>query len=126
MKILISSVSGIPIYEQIEAQIREQIMAGKLAAGEMLPSIRMLAKELGVAIITAKRAYDDLCAEGFTYAVAGKGVFVSPIDGERVRRVNWQELSARMRELCAFARANGFTEQELRELLQKTFREGEQ
>ena len=74
MKLVINANGEQPIYEQIKLQIKEQITSGELVAGTMLPSIRMLAKELKIGIITAKRAYDDLTEEGFTVSVAGKGL----------------------------------------------------
>ena len=77
MKIIISNSSPYPIYEQISKQILQQILAGELAEGDELPSIRKLALELRISVITTKRAYDDLIAEGFIDSVAGKGTFVA-------------------------------------------------
>ena len=77
MHIILSPLSGAPIYEQIERQIVSAITCGELLQGSALPSIRLMAKELGVGIITVKRAYDDLCADGWCYSLKGKGVFVS-------------------------------------------------
>ena len=77
MDILISNSSGKPIYEQISRQIKAMILSGELAPGEMLPSIRALAKDLRISVITTKRAYDELEAEGFLYTMAGKGCVVA-------------------------------------------------
>ncbi|MBR6353575.1 MAG: GntR family transcriptional regulator, partial [Oscillospiraceae bacterium] len=77
MTILIDNKSGQPIYEQIVEQIREQILMGTLGADEALPSIRSLAKDLRISVITTKRAYEELEQEGFLYTVAGKGCFVA-------------------------------------------------
>lgn len=85
MDIIISNSSGVPIYEQIEEQIKNQIMAGELSAGEILPSMRVLAKELKISIITTKRAYEDLERDGFIESVMGKGTFVKAINSEIVR-----------------------------------------
>lgn len=85
MKILISNKSDLPIYEQIKVQIKEQIMSGKLAENEFLPSIRQLAKDLGISVITTTRAYSDLEAEGFIATMQGKGTFILPKDNEMVR-----------------------------------------
>lgn len=85
MDIIISNSSGVPIYEQIEEQIKNQIMAGELSAGEILPSMRVLAKELKISIITTKRAYEDLERDGFIESVMGKGTFVKTINSEIVR-----------------------------------------
>lgn len=77
MKILISNSSKKPIYEQISFQIKEQIISGKLSKDELLPSIRNLAKEIQVSVITTKRSYEDLERDGFIYTVPGKGTFVA-------------------------------------------------
>ncbi len=82
MDILISNASGVPIYEQIEEQIKSQIMTGDLAAGDALPSMRILAKELKISVITTKRAYEDLERDGYIETVVGKGSFVKGVSGE--------------------------------------------
>lgn len=85
MDIIISNSSGVPIYEQIEEQIKSQIMSGDLIEGDSLPSMRVLAKELRISIITTKRAYEDLEREGFIYTVVGRGSFVKGIDGDLMK-----------------------------------------
>lgn len=85
MDIIISNSSGVPIYEQIEEQIKSQIMSGDLVEGDSLPSMRVLAKELKISIITTKRAYEDLEREGFIYTVVGRGSFVKGIDGDLMK-----------------------------------------
>ena len=75
--ILISNSSGKPIYEQITSQIKNMILSGTLQAGEALPSMRLLAKELRISVITTKRAYEDLERDGFIETVPGKGSFVA-------------------------------------------------
>ena len=85
MDIIISNSSGVPIYEQIEEQIKSQIMTGELAEGDALPSMRVLAKELKISIITTKRAYEDLERDGFIESVTGKGSFVKGINSEMVK-----------------------------------------
>lgn len=82
MDIIISNVSGVPIYEQIEEQIKELIMTGDLAAGDALPSMRVLAKELKISVITTKRAYEDLERDGFIESIIGKGSFVKCVNNE--------------------------------------------
>ncbi len=79
MNLIINNASGAPIYEQIEEQIKSQIMTGELAPGEALPSMRVLAKELRISVITTKRAYEDLERDGFIESVVGKGSFVKGI-----------------------------------------------
>ena len=85
MNIIISNSSGVPIYEQIEEQIKTQIMAGSLSASDALPSMRMLAKELKISIITTKRAYEDLERDGYISSVQGKGCFVNAMNSDLVK-----------------------------------------
>ncbi len=85
MDIIISNSSGVPIYEQIEEQIKSQIMAGVLAEGDALPSMRVLAKELKISIITTKRAYEDLERDGFIKSITGKGSFVKQVNSDMVK-----------------------------------------
>lgn len=85
MDIIISNSSGVPIYEQIEEQIKSQIMTGELVEGDALPSMRVLAKDLRISIITTKRAYEDLEREGFIESVTGKGSFVKGINSDIVK-----------------------------------------
>lgn len=85
MDIIISNSSGVPIYEQIEEQIKSQIMMGELVEGDALPSMRLLAKELKISIITTKRAYEDLERDGFIESVTGKGSFVKGVNSDMVK-----------------------------------------
>ena len=85
MDIIISNSSGVPIYEQIEEQVKSQIMTGELVEGEALPSMRVLAKDLKISIITTKRAYEDLERDGFIESITGKGSFVKGINSDIVR-----------------------------------------
>jgi GntR family transcriptional regulator len=85
LKILLSNKSDLPIYEQIKAQIKEQILSGEILENEFLPSIRQLAKDLGISVITTTRAYSDLESEGFIATLRGKGSYVLPKDSEMVR-----------------------------------------
>lgn len=86
MRVIVSPLSGVPLYEQIVEQVRQQIMTGELAAGTALPSLRALAGELRVSLITTTRAYNDLAAEGLIVNVPGKGSFVAQIDPDEARR----------------------------------------
>lgn len=119
MHISISYQSGQPIYEQIKSQILAQIFSGELKAGAVLPSIRTLARELQIGIITAKRAYDDLCAEGFLYSAQGKGVFVAEIQHEDARGYKIEKLREKLVEAKDFARQNGVEDTELIYLLKQ-------
>jgi len=85
LRIVITNSSGIPIYEQIKEQIKEAILSDELSEGDTLPSIRQLAKDLKISVITTTRAYSELEAEGFVVNIQGKGCFVSPKNNELVR-----------------------------------------
>ena len=117
MHIIISYESGEPIYEQIKSQLRGQILRGSIAKGSMLPSIRALAKELQIGIITAKRAYDDLCAEGFLYSVQGKGLFVSKINKQKADSFAVNEIRAKIKEVAAFAELNSVDVKIIKEII---------
>ena len=99
MKLIISSVSGEPIYEQIKNQIRSAVMSGELEAGEALPSLRKLAKELRVSVLTVTRAYNELADEGVVQNLQGKGTFVMDKGNELMQR----QLETRIRESLAEA-----------------------
>lgn len=92
MHIFIDNKSGMPIYEQIYKQIKSQIISGALAEDAPLPSIRNLAKDLRISVITTKRAYDELEREGFIYTVAAKGCFVAPKNVELLREENLKKI----------------------------------
>ena len=85
MEIILSNVDGTPIYEQIVRQIKAKIVGGELKAGEALPSMRLLAKELRISVITTKRAYEELEREGFIITQTGRGSFVAPVGVEPLR-----------------------------------------
>ena len=92
MRILLSNKSDLPIYEQIKAQIKEQILSGIIPENEFLPSIRQLAKDLGISVITTTRAYSDLESEGFIATVRGKGSYVLPKDNEMIKEQYLKEI----------------------------------
>ena len=94
MDIVISNSGGAPIYEQISSQIKAQIISGELREGDLLPSIRALAKELRISVITTKRAYEELEREGYVLTVAGKGTFVAGMDAELLREENYKKIEA--------------------------------
>ncbi|MGN0806632.1 MAG: GntR family transcriptional regulator [Candidatus Coproplasma sp.] len=118
MHILLDLENG-PIYEQIKGQIKEQILSGSLYPNQMLPSIRTLAKELKVGIITAKRAYDDLAAEGFTYSVQGKGVFVANITREKLDEISHLEIEKQLRLAVQAAKLNNLPKEKFSEIVDK-------
>lgn len=117
MDIILSNSSGKPIYEQIVDQIKEQIMTGTLAAGGALPSMRLLAKDLRISVITTKRAYEELEREGFLDNVPGKGCFVAPQNRELLREAQLRKVEEKLSQAVEEARKGGFPLEELHELL---------
>lgn len=99
MKLIISSVSGEPIYEQIKTQIHSAVLSGELKAGEALPSLRKLAKELRISVLTVTRAYNELADGGVVQNIQGKGTFVMDKGNELMQR----QLETRIRESLAEA-----------------------
>ncbi|MBR2595507.1 MAG: GntR family transcriptional regulator [Solobacterium sp.] len=116
MNIFIDNRSGIPIYSQIHDQIRDQIISGVLQAEEPLPSIRNLARDLRISVITTKRAYDELEKEGLIYTVAGKGCFVAEKNLELMREENLRRMEAAMEEIRSLAASCGLTKEEVLEM----------
>lgn len=116
MTIIIDNKSGVPIYDQIYSQIKAQIIGDALRQDEALPSIRSLAKDLRISVITTKRSYDELEAEGFIYTLPGKGSFVAPKNTELLREENLRRIEEHMREISALAVQSGLTRQELSEM----------
>ena len=113
MDIFIDNRSGTPIYDQIYTQIKNLIIGGKLTEGEALPSIRNLAKDLRISVITTKRAYDELEREGFIYTVAAKGCFVAPQNPQLLREESLRRIEEHMRAIAKEATLCGLTRQEL-------------
>ena len=119
MELIIRNTTNQPIYDQIYSQIKAQIIAGKLSPGEALPSIRALAKDLRISVITTKRAYDELEAAGFLYTVAGKGCFVAEPDLALFREQSLHLLEDHLAAAAELARTCGLSESELAELLRR-------
>ncbi len=117
MDIILSNSSGKPIYEQIADQIKEQIMSGALAAGDALPSMRLLAKDLRISVITTKRAYEELERAGFLDNVPGKGCFVAPQNRELLREAQLRKVEEHLSQAVEEARKGAFPLEELHELL---------
>ena len=107
MDILIDHYSRVPIYEQIEIQIKTQIMDGTLQADDPLPSIRSLAKDLRISVLTTTRAYDDLERDGFLYKIPGKGCYVSRKNHDLVREGALNEIRQKMEEIRTLAASAG-------------------
>ena len=123
MDIIISNSSGKPIYEQIADQVKEQIMAGALAAGDALPSMRLLAKELRISVITTKRAYEELERDGFLENVPGKGCFVARQNRELLREAQLRRVEEKLTQAIEEARRGAVSLEELKEMLTELYQE---
>ncbi len=113
MNLFIDNKSGSPIYEQIYVQLKAQIISGALKEDEALPSIRSLAKDLRISVITTKRAYDELEKEGFIYTVAAKGCFVAQKNTELLREENLKKIEAHIASVVQLAATCNLTKQEI-------------
>ena len=117
MQIVIDNRSGDPIYDQITRQIKAQIIGGTLLPDEALPSIRNLAKDLRISVVTTKRAYDELEREGFLYTVAGKGCFVAQQNLELVREEHLRKIETHLSEALRIAAQAGIDKNEVASML---------
>lgn len=118
LSVVLSNTAGVPIYEQIAQQVRDAILTGQVEADEMLPSIRALARDLRVSVITTTRAYSDLVAEGFLANVPGKGYFALPRDSELVREQVLREVEEHLDRAVERARLAQLSDEELHTMLQ--------
>lgn len=116
MKILQSS--GIPIYQQIADQLKADILAGKMEQGEYLPSIRSLAKDLKISVITTMKAYELLEEEGLVTAVQGKGFYVNAQDSEMLKEQHLRKVEDCLLQAIAAAQIAGMTQQELKDTME--------
>ena len=110
--------SGIPIYQQIAEQMKTDILAGRLKEGEYLPSIRSLAKELKISVITTMKAYEQLASEGLVTAVQGKGFYVNAQDSEMLKEQHLRRVEEALLEAIQAAQIAGMTDEELQGTLQ--------
>ena len=122
MNIIISNSSGRPIYEQITSQLKQLILTGELKPHDMLPSMRLLAKELRISVITTKRAYENLEKDGFIYTLVGKGSFVADTDRELLREEHLKQVD-HLEMAVRKARQAGITREEILEILDMLFEE---
>ncbi|ADD03377.1 MULTISPECIES: GntR family transcriptional regulator [Thermoanaerobacter] len=123
MNIIISNSSEEPIYEQIVRQIKEAILKGELEEGELLPSIRNLAKELQISVITTKRAYDELEKEGFITTIPGKGTYVAAQNKELMREKRLKIVEEKLVEAIIAAKAVNLSLEEIKEMLEILYKE---
>lgn len=115
LNLFISNASNQPIYEQIYTQIKNAIIAGECEEGDALPSIRQLAKDLRISVITTKRAYDELERDGFIDTVAAKGCFVAAKNIEMLREEKLRQIEEHMREILRLAPACGLNDRDVLE-----------
>lgn len=117
LNIFIDNKSNLPIYDQIYTQIKDQIINGSLNEDEALPSIRNLAKDLRISVITTKRAYDELEKEGFVYTVPSKGCFVAPKNLELIREENLKKIEAHIEEIIKLSVSCNLTQEDIIEMI---------
>ncbi|MDC7286979.1 GntR family transcriptional regulator [Blautia schinkii] len=122
MNIILNNSSGKPIYEQIIQQIKQLILNGSLKPGDALPSMRYLAKELRISVITTKRAYEDLERDGFIHTVVGKGSFVAETNEELLREGSYRDIEDDLERAVEKARNYGVSLEELIERLELLYR----
>ena len=125
LNLIISNAGDRPIYEQIYTQIKDCIISGELSEGDMLPSIRALAKDLRISVITTTRAYDELERDGFIYRVPGKGCYVAEKNMELVREEHLKRIEQHMREIVALAVPCGMDDAETARMLELIWSEEE-
>ena len=123
MNVILRNQTGQPIYEQIYLQVKNQILAGQLLPGQALPSIRALAKDLRISVITTKRAYEELEADGFIYTVAGKGCFVAQADTALLREENLRQIEEHLEQIARLAAGCGLTAADLTQMLHTAMQE---
>ena len=122
MNIFLNNTSGVPLYEQLSAQIKEEIITGSLKKGEALPSMRILAADLHVSVITTKRAYEDLAREGFLYSMPAKRYFVAEVNQQKIERAVKKNIEARLCEACTEARKISLSVEDLCSMLENIYR----
>ena len=123
MDIIIVNSADIPIYEQITRQIKDAILKGELREGELLPSVRALARDLNISVITTRRAYEELEKEGFTVNMAGKGTFVATQNVELLRESRYRTIEEKLEQIVEYAESIGVSQDEVEKMLDILFEE---
>ncbi len=123
MDIIISNSSNVPLYEQVKEQIKNKIVSNELKAGELLPSIRSLAKDLRISVITTKNAYDELEREGYVKTIQGKGTYVSNKNTELIKEEQLQKIESLMETAVSIARISDISKKEIQEMLDILYEE---
>lgn len=117
MHIIIVNSAEVPIYEQIMNQIKSAILSGELEEGDVLPSVRVLARDLNVSVITTRKAYEGLEADGFTINMAGKGSFVAPKNMELLRETRLVEIEKRLADIITYAKPVGISSSDIKKII---------
>ena len=123
MDIILTNAGGKPIYDQIVSQVKAQILSGKLKEGDALPSLRALAKDLRISVITTKRAYEELEREGFIVSLTGKGSFVAGANTELIREEHLRRLEDHLREAVSLSHLCGLDLDGLTSILSMLYKE---
>lgn len=123
MNIFISNSGEQPIYEQITGQVKEMILRGELKGGDALPSMRGLAKDLHISVITTKRAYEELERDGFIHTMVGKGSFVADANMEMMKEEQFRRIEEILAEGVALAKRSGIDCEELQEIIRMVYEE---
>ena len=123
MNIIISNSSNIPLYEQVKEQIKNKIVSNELKAGEILPSIRSLAKDLRISVITTKNAYEELEHEGYVETIPGKGTYVANKNIELIKEEQLQKIENLIDTAVSIARISGISKKEIQEILNILYEE---
>ncbi|MEG0264794.1 MAG: GntR family transcriptional regulator [Erysipelotrichaceae bacterium] len=125
MDIIISNSSDKPLYEQITSQIKNLIMNGSLNAGDALPSMRLLAKECRISLITTKRAYEELEREGFIETISGRGSYVAHRNTELIKEAQVRLIEEKIQSAVDIAKSSGISKDEMKEILSLLYEEVE-
>ena len=123
MDIIISNSSNIPLYEQVKEQIKNKIVSNELKTGELLPSIRSLAKDLRISVITTKNAYEELEREGYVETIPGKGTYVANKNKELIKEEQLQKIEGLIDTAVSIAKISDISKEEIREMLDILFEE---
>ena len=123
MDIIISNSSDKPIYEQVSSQIKNKIMNGTLEAGEMLPSMRALARDLHISVITVQRAYEDLTRDGFIETVSGKGSFVASQNKELIQEEQLRKAEELLQQVVDSGCSHGISFEQMANILKMMYEE---
>lgn len=123
MNIIISNSSNTPIYEQIKEQIKNKIVSNELKTGEILPSIRNLAKDLRISVITTKNAYEELEKEGYVETIPGKGTYIANKNIELIREEQLQKIESLVDTAVSIAKISNISKKEIQDMLNILYEE---